>query len=654
MKRPLSLALLALAALGSSAAAELRLPSVLGDHMVLQRETTTNVWGWAEPGEEVQVAVSWADAAARTKAGEDGTWSIAVATPEAGGPHTIAISAASGSVTLNDVLIGEVWVCSGQSNMEWGLRLSEEPKAAIAAANHPEVRLFDVAHFIATEEQDDCTGAWTACDPNTVPNFSAVGYYFGRNLHQELGVPIGLIGSNWGGTRAEAWTSEATLRADFPEFAEEQDRIVELRTNPGGDRSLRDRQADWWSGMESKEPGFVGRWMEAGFDDSAWATAALPGTWAALELGGFDGCLWYRLEVDVPADLVGKELQLELGPIDDMDLTWLNGQLVGESRADGMWNKPRAYALPAGTVSAGANVITVCAIDTGGVGRVGAEPEGMRLRAKDGSAELPLAGDWRWSRGAPLADLGAWPRGGWMTQHRPSALFNGMLAPILPFAIRGAIWYQGESNRGRAVQYRRLFPAMITDWRERWGIGDFPFYFVQLAPFGYGGDTGQLSELREAQTRTLALPSTGMAVTMDIGNPTDIHPRNKKDVGLRLARWALAHTYGREDLVYSGPLYRTVELADGKARLSFDHAAGLTSGDDAPSHFTVAGEDQVFHPAEARIEGEAVVVWSAAVPAPAAVRYAWGATDEPNLKNGAGLPAPSFRTDDWPPVSSDR
>ena len=649
-------ALLALCLLASPSRAELRLAAIFGDHMVLQRETRAPIWGWAEADVPVVVSPGWPGGSdVVTQSGADGFWRLEIDTPAAGGPHVIHVGAGEDRLTLEDVLVGEVWICSGQSNMEWSVTRSSDAEAEIAAGDHPRLRLFDVAHRITVEAGGDVEGRWAVCTPRSMAGFSAVAYAFGRALQAELDVPIGLVGSNWGGTRAEAWTAEATLRAEFPEFDADLDRMDELRRNPGGEDSLESLRAAWWEGHGQRDPGMGAGWMQADFDDGAWASTELPGTWEALELKAFDGCVWYRRTVELPADWAGADLVLELGPIDDMDQTWFNGQRVGDSRRDGLWATPRRYTVPAAAVRAGENTIAICALDTGGAGRVGEDPAGMRLSRDDGQAEaLPLDGPWRWARGASLQELGPWPRSAWLNQHRPSVLYRGMIEPLVPFALRGAIWYQGESNRARAGQYRRLFPAMIASWRQAWGRGDFPFYFVQLAPFNYGGDTGELSELREAQTLALGVPNTGMAVTMDIGNPRDIHPRNKREVGRRLALWALAKTYGREVEAYSGPLYRAMTVEGASVRVEFDHARGLTSGEEAPSHFTLAGADRVFHPAQARIEGEAVVVTCAAVPDPVAVRYAWGATDEPNLRNGAGLPAPSFRSDDFPRVSAER
>ena len=651
---PLPLALVLL--LSASALADVRLPAVFGDHMVLQRETTVAVWGFAEPGERVAVRGSWSAAASAAVTGEDGRWSTTIATPRAGGPFTLTVSG-DDELTLSDVLVGEVWICSGQSNMQWNVASCADAEQEIADADHPGIRLFTVAKVTSLAPAEDVRGAWATCTPEKIPTFSAVAYYFGRELMRELDVPIGLISTNWGGTVCEAWTSRETL-AGFPEFGQALARIDDARASGGSAPTVAELQERWWAALEAGDPGMTGGWMRGTADGEHWQETSVPATFSDVGLGSFDGCVWFRRSVEVPDDWVGRDLVLDIGPVDDMDITFLNGELVGATRGDGKWQAPRSYAVPAGVAKAGANVIAVCAVDAGGNGSIGVAGDvrpPMRLRPADDPAGtgLALEGTWRARAGASTSTLGGFPRRNWFHQNSPTALHNGMLAPLVPFGMCGAIWYQGESNRTRAAQYRRLFPAMISDWRSKWGIGDFPFYYVQIAPFGYGGDSGQAAELREAQTMALSLPNTGMAVTMDVGNPKDIHPKNKQDVGRRLALWALAQDYGK-DVAYSGPLYRAMVVVGGEARLHFDHAQGGLVAEGAPTHFTMAGEDRVFHPAQARIEGETVIVGCEAVPRPIAVRYAWGAADEPNLKNGAGLPAPSFRSDDWPAVSADR
>jgi len=631
-----------------TANADVRMPSIFSDHMVIQRDTDAPVWGWADPGEPVSVTCSWNKEVVSTKAGDDGRWMTKLPTPGAGGPHTITIQGKN-SVSIAGVLAGEVWICSGQSNMEWRVNGSDNAEEEIKNANWPMVRHFDVRNVTSTTPKDDCQGKWTTCSPATVGGYTAVGYFFGRKLHTDLGVPIGLIATNWGGTVAEAWTSEGTLAANFPEFGPALDQIAKMRE--GGGSNLSAVQLAWWKGLEKKGPGVTGKWMTASYDDSTWEATSVPNNWSTVGLGDFDGCVWYRREVEIPGSWIGKNLVLELGPADDMDRVWVNGQLVGETTVQGKHQEARRYVVPESCIAGSEVQITVCVVDTGGVGSLGSKPEDMRLQMADVSdgVSIGISGEWRYQKGVSLSDVGDFPRQASFHANSPTALYNGMIAPLVPFSIRGAVWYQGESNRGRAPQYRKLFPAMIQDWRESWGQGDFPFGFVQIAPYGYGGDTGQAAALREAQTMTLSLPNTGMAVTMDIGNPRDIHPRNKQDVGHRLAIWALAESYGVKELVYSGPMYASHEVQGDSIRLSFDHVhGGLVAEGGAPSHFTIAGADKVFHPATAAIDGDTIVVRSAAVSEPVAARYAWGAADQPNLENAEGLPSPSFRTDDWP------
>lgn len=532
-----------------------------------------------------------------------------------------------------------------------------DAEAEIADADHLGLRLFNVKNVIAQEPLDDVNGQWVVCSPESVPGFSAVGYFFGRELLQALEVPVGLVAPNWGGTLSEAWTSRETL-AGISEFAPPLERLAQAIASDGDpEDSLAVKQAVWWKSLEQQDPGHRELWMSADLDLTDWLDAPVPGQFSDAGLGSFDGCVWYRRTVEVPEEWVGQPLALELGPVDDMDLTFLNGQLVGSTREAGQHTKPRVYAVDAGVARAGANVIAVCAVDTGGAGTLGGTGEGappmrLRLASDPAGSGLTLEGTWKAKAGLTMQSAGPFPSGSWFHANYPTALYNGMIAPLLPFGIRGAIWYQGESNRPRAAQYRTLFPAMIGDWREKWGLGAFPFYFVQIAPYRYAGDTGQAAELREAQTLTLATPNTGMAVTMDIGNPDDIHPRNKQEVGRRLALCALAGTYGIE-VVHSGPMYRSMVVVGNQARLHFAHTdGGLVAEGEGVTHVTVAGQDRVFHPAEARIAGDLLVVRCEAVAHPVAVRYAWGAADVPNLKNGAGLPAPSFRTDDWEMVSA--
>jgi sialate O-acetylesterase len=452
--------------------ADVTLPSVIGSNMVLQRDRELPIWGWADAGEEVTVTFSGARQS--TQAGADGKWSVKLPAMKASSTPAELTIAGKNTVRLDNILVGEVWLCSGQSNMEWTVQVSDNPTEEIAAADHPRIRHIKIPHTPADKPQSNVkSNGWEVCTPKTVPAFTAVGYYFALNLQKELDVPIGLIGSNWGGTRIEPWTTPDGFKA-------------------------------------------------------------------------------------VPA-LKGIADKLDEFP------------------------------------------------------------------SKNAKGEI--------------------------NHQTPLALYNGMIAPLVPYAIRGALWYQGESNNGEGMLYAEKMKALITGWRKLWNDESLPFYFVQLAPFNYGNDKSgvNLAGIWEAQTASLAIPHTGMAVTVDIGNIKDIHPRNKQDVGKRLALWALAKNYGKSDLVYSGPLYESMSVEGNKVRLKFKHlGGGLVARDGKPlSWFAVAGEDRKFVPALATIEGDTVVVHAAEVSSPVAVRYGWHQTAEPNLSNKAGLPASPFRTDNW-------
>lgn len=464
-------------------ASALKLNGMFADHMVFQQQCQAPVWGTAGPGTPVQVTASWSQSPVQTKADADGKWSVSLQTPEAGGPYQVVVRTAAETKQLKDVLVGEVWICSGQSNMQWKMR-GFGPKhfeEDVKKAKYPNIRFCSVPQVIALEGQDDIKANWTACNPSTAMNFSAVGYFFGSRLHQELDTPIGLISTNWGGSSAQAWVSPEVLQAQFPEFNSE------------------------------------------------------------------------------------------------------SSKYAGWSEQTGVKYGPRG------------------------------RPKGLNQRS-------------------------------------PSVLYNGMIRPMVPFAFRGVVWYQGESNVTAPEQYRTLFPTMIRNWRDKWGGEDFPFYYVQIAPFSYKRNPMSAAFLREAQTMALSEPNTGMVVTMDVGDPTNIHPKDKKPVGERLARLALANDYGRTKLVDSGPMYESHRVRGKTIRLAFTElGSGLTTNDgQPPSHFTIAGADRKFVEAEARIDGDSIVVQSPAVTKPVAVRYGWGSADMPNLCNEEGLPAPSFRTDDWP------
>jgi len=640
---------LVLAPLASAGGPEL--PAFFSDHMVFQRQTTAPMWGWTGPYEDVTVTPSWPGARKlTTRADERGRWRLELRTPGPGGPYTIAIDSVSGARVLQDVLVGEVWLAAGQSNMEWtvGPVVGEgvqDWETTAKASLDPELRIFDVANAVTAAPIDAVRGSWRAANPESVLSFSATAYFFARKLRDDLRVPVGVITADWGGTPAEAWTRRDAL-TPFPDFAPGLARLRALDGDPVGARAAIARErAAWWERLAMKDTVAGARASDAAAAaEPGWSALALPQTFEQHGLAAFDGVAWYRRTVAVPDAWKGKDLVVELGTIDDCDTTFWNGAPLGAHEEDGAYAAQRVYTVPAARVAAH-NVIAVRVLDTGGYG--GFSGGALAIGPAGGAGEpQSLAGEWQWRKGPALGDLGPMPATDALSPNEPSVLWNAMIAPLVPYAFQGVIWYQGEANVGRADQYRHLFPALITSWRSAWDR-DFPFLFVQLAPFAYDGDRGAAAALRDVQRRTLGLPGTGMAVTMDIGDPADIHPKNKRDVGTRLALWALARTYHKE-LRYSGPLFAGAEREGAALRVYFEHAEGLTSRGDPVQHVIVAGEDRVFHPADVQIDGETLLVSCPEVPAPVAVRFGWGASDETNLWNANGLPAACFRNDDWP------
>ncbi len=499
-----------LLACAGAAVADIKLPAIIGDNMVLQQGGKVSIWGWADPGEEVTVGVSWNSMKFAVTADKDGKWSFRINPPKAGGPYEMTLTGKN-TITIKNILVGEVWVCSGQSNMQMSVRSSANAEQEIAEAGYPKIRLFSVKLTVAETPQSDCVGNWSECSPRTVPNFSAVAYFFGRELHKQLNVPVGLINTSWGGTPAESWTRREVLEADA---------------------------------------NFVP--IVKRYDD---AVARYP--------------------------QAKKEYEQKL-------VEWKQAAEKAKTEGKNPHRRPRAPFGPGHYQS-------------------------------------------------------------------PSGLYNAMIAPLIPYGIAGAIWYQGESNAGRAYQYRTLFPAMIKNWRDDWGVGKFSFLFVQLANFMQTKpEPGESAwaELREAQTMTLELPNTGMAVIIDIGDAVDIHPKNKQDVGKRLALWPLAGIYGKK-LVYSGPIYKSMKVDGSSIILSFDHVGGglVAKGDGQLKGFSIAGADRKFVWADAKIDGNTIVVSSDKVSEPAAVRYAWADNPVCNFYNKEDLPASPFRTDEWPGVT---
>jgi sialate O-acetylesterase len=644
---------------------QLALPAFFSDGMVLQRDTDIRIWGKAAPGSKV--TVEWQGKTSELKANRAGQWTFRDAPLSAGGPHTLQISNRKETITIEDVLIGDVWICSGQSNMEWPVRLSNNAEAEIEGPNYPKVRLFDLPRqrsFAPLEFFKEKT-SWKKAVGENVATFSAVAFYFGRELHYEEGVPIGLISTNWGGTNVETWTSGPGLKG-FPdiyrkvEYMENQPKTIE-ELEEEQNEALRQWEEAYF---EKYDQGEDNRWPSASLDDEEWDEIDLPKDLQSVGLGDFDGVIWFRKTFTMPEALRGKDLFLRLGYIDDFDEVWINGRSIGRTSDVKSW---RSYPVSASLFNElGTNTIAVKILHKSGRGGLVEERKDKfglsQSRYEILDTDLSLTVDWKYKAAEELDTVIPDPPAEVAPikpNDYPSMLYNAMIHPLTRLPIKGAIWYQGESNASRAHEYRKLFSNMITDWRKQWGQ-EFPFFWVQLANFRAPKDKpgdSEWAELREAQSLALKLPNTGMATAIDIGEADDIHPRNKQEVGHRLALSALKVAYGRE-VVHSGPVFDSAVFGGQEVTLSFSGiGSGLTvmDKDGILKGFSIAGADKVFHWAQARIAGDKVIVYCPDVEEPVAVRYAWA--DNPhnaNLYNQEGLPALPFRTDDWPGITIDK
>lgn len=627
----------------------MKLGSLFSDHAVFQRGKSIPVWGWTEP--LALVSVTLGTVAARARSGSDGRFLLRLPALPAGGPYDLTVTSGEESVTVRDILIGEVWIASGQSNMEWMMSLCDDQKSIDTAAQS-RIRMATIPQLTHVGRQSFVDVSWQVASPETVAKFSAVGYHFADKLHADLDVPVGIINTSWGGTFIETWTSrealvcnpatkawteryEATLFS--PEFWENPPLEPQscFPADPGNEGL-----ADGWAGVD--------------FPDQDWAGMDLPRLW---QLCGHNvsGVFWFRLAVEIPADWAGQDLELKIGAVDKTDITYFNGEHVGSTGSGfdlDVWHLPRTYTIPGATVKPGRNVIAVRAYSfVSGGGMAGPKGQMNLARADGKGAAIPLAGVWRYRIEHDFGLIQPpTPPMGPGNANSPYMLYDNMIHPLLPYGIGGAIWYQGESNCDRPGHYRDKLTNMIRDWRRAWGQGDFPFLIVQLANFrkseSYQEDS-TWARLRESQFQALAEPKTGMAVTIDIGDALDIHPVNKRDVGHRLAQWALVKNFGWPG-VPGGPLLTGMSIEGDHIRLCFDHVGdGLISKDGRPlSHFVIAGLDNRFHAAQAEIDDCTIRVSSSEVPAPVSVRYAWADNPEGcNLFNKNGYPASPFRTD---------
>lgn len=613
------------------------LHALFSNDMILQRDVPCPVWGWTEPG--TQVTVTLGEQTVTATADQTGKWLAKIGPRPAGGPHTLTI-AGPRPVTLKNVLFGDVWICSGQSNMDFGIDGVDQWWNEVPGAPVDGVRLFWVTPTSSFTPEANAPGSWSVASrdgllkkksPFTTGGFSAIAWMFGRAVNQKSGVPVGMIECAQGNTSIQPWSTLASLRQE-PRYGADFDPLASYRK-------------ELLASLKACDPAWPQNqaWIGAEFDDSGWSQMDLPQDWSRSALPGFGGAVWFRRQVELPADWAGRDLWLSLGPVNDQEITWFNGEFLGGQ--DG-YRRDHAFPVPGALVKAGRNTIAIRVQgDRGFVGKA----ELMTLSRGPAPADtLKLAGPWRYQTGTPGAKLTGRKRlydRIWV----PASLYQGMVAPLAPFAIKGVLWYQGEGNAGQ-VAYGNQLTALIRDWRATFGQGDFSFYIVQLSAFGRplpAPGESSWAVTREIQAQVAAaVPRSGLAVSIDRGEIGNIHPPNKRDVAERLAAVALARDYGFE-VPCEGPTYRAMKVAEGRAILSFDHAQGLKSLGAGPTGFAIAGADRKFVWAQARIEGETVAVWSPEIGEPVAVRYAWADYPVCNLYNEANLPAVPFRTDTW-------
>nr|WP_315258092.1 sialate O-acetylesterase [uncultured Flavobacterium sp.] len=619
--------------------ANVRLPLLFSDGMVLQRNKPIPVWGLADVNEKIEVRFN--KQIKTIQADKNGKWMIGLNAEKAGGPFELTITG-NNKIVIKDVLVGEVWICSGQSNMEFQVYKTMNSQSEINDSNYPMIRHFGVAQDLSgTPKEDLKAGKWEVSSKETVGNFTAIGFYFAKKLYAELKIPIGIINTSWGGTNVETWTS----RGAFQKSDEFKDMIanvpsVNMDAIFGTYKKTLLANIEKIQGFEVSDAN-QDQFKNSDFKDSNWPEIKAPSLWENQQIGNIDGVVWMRKTIVLSAEQAKKEAVLYLSKIDDEDQTYLNGVLVGTSN---IWEAKRVYKIPAGVLKEGTNVIAVKITDYSGGGGIYGDPADLKIDFKDEAVAL----DELWKFNVVNVKISVSPNS------YPSLLYNAMVNPLIPYAFEGVLWYQGEANVWRANQYKKAFPLMITDWRTKWNQGNFPFYFVQLSTFDeFGGNStkgSRWAELREAQTETLKVPNTGMAVTTDIGNAKDIHPTNKQDVAKRLASIALNNVYGKKQ-VCSGPMYKSMEVKGNQITVSFASIGGGLSTNDKNGNlkgFEIAGSDKVFYVAKAIIKDNKVIVSSESVSNPVAVHYGWADDDtDINLFNKENFPASPFRTDNW-------
>lgn len=632
--------LLAAAAATLPATAKVTLPNYITDNMIVQQNSVLTVNGQAAPGSRVKVSAGWEKGSQTVTADKNGKFIVRLATPKAGGPYTMTFEDKDGAVNIENVLSGELWLCSGQSNMEFpvqGWTTVMDNDHVVATAHHPDIRLLQVKKktaFSPCEDVEVNGGGWQICTSASMADFSAIAYFFAKELSDQLKVPVGVIDTTWGGTPAEAWTSAEALGS----VAGFENELADLKAAGYDADRLNDiyhrRIDEWMSLAKSGNADFDKGTIQSGAD---WNSIAVPGYWEHSVLPSFDGIVWLQRSIDVPAELAGKPLELNFRAIDDEDVTFFNGRQVGQGSG---YDTPRSYAVPGELVRAGKNVITVKVSDFGGEGGIA---PGV-TEAVVGGVKIPLSGNWQYLVQTDFSKLPPKPVAPAGSSY-PSVLYNAMLSPLKNMPVKGVLWYQGCANVGRDEQYVPLFKTLINDWRKLWGE-ETPFYFVQLAGFLQPKAVQPDSEwaaLRNAQSKALELDNTAMAVAIDLGNPADIHPKNKQDVAHRLALIALNRDYGK-DCVYAAPRCISAERSGNALVLKFDSPVQATSN--AITGFIIAGKDGAFTTATPVVVDDCTLRLSApSVSKPELVRYNWADYPGGNLYGSTGLPVAPFAND---------
>ncbi|HET8828094.1 MAG TPA: sialate O-acetylesterase [Pelobium sp.] len=627
--------------------ADVKLPALVSDGMVLQRNTKIIIWGWADVGEKISITFKGKTYQTQTLATKK--WSLSLPEIPAGGPFVMTVKG-NNTITIKDILVGDVWLASGQSNMEFEMFKAQDLYAdEISNAYNPNIRQFEVIKrfsFIAPLDDVKSEAGWQQVMPQNVLNFTAVGYFFAKNLYQKYKVPIGIINATWGGTPAEAWVSEEGLQS-FDNYTTILNRLKNPETLETVKLNDKNAVEAWYQSIKDSDQGLFkngNNWGNSNHFNEEWSTTKVPSFWRDSILKDVEaGVVWYQRKFTVPKDLAGKKAVLYLGNIYNQDSTWINGVHIGNTQDK---HKPRVYNVKSGVLKSGENSITIRVLASASPpGFVKEKPYKLVIDDK----EIDLQGVWKYHLGVAVKPMPSTTN----LAYQPAVLYKGMIKPMLPVAFKGVIWYQGEANTGRAEEYSSLFPALITDWRKQFHQPSLPFLFVQLPNYlavKPQPSQSNWSELREAQLKTLSLPNTGMAVTYDLGEWNDIHPHRKKEVGERLAFVAQKVAYGNKEVIYTGPTYQSMEIKGNKIIIHFKNTeSSLVSKDGQPlKYFAIAGADRKFVWANAQIVGNTVEVWNDNITTPVAVRYAWADNpDGANLFNRAGLPASPFRTDNY-------